>query len=179
MRKLVCLTLVTLFFLTLASCAKSKPGGKVSDMTVEEHSSGRITQRLYDYCVNYYVFGNEPGTQTFDCEVPFTSNVEIAFGWNGKDTTVLDTNLKAMTWELYIDDHQINLDKFEPSNMSGQDIAGNPVRARVWDIDLVNVSPGKHTFRLLWKSEVPIDDGYNVHAPGTYENIVNFIIPEK
>jgi len=179
MRKLVCLTLVMLLSLMLVSCASQKPGDKVGDMTVEEHTSDRSTPRLDEYCGAYYIFGDEPGTQTFDCEMPFTSKVEIAFGWNGKDATVLDTNLNAMTWELYIDEYQINLDDFESTNRSGKDIAGNPVKARVWDIDLVNISPGKHTLRLLWKSEAPIDDGYNVHTPGVYENIVNFSILEK
>ena len=179
MRKLACLTFVTLFFITLAACAKIKSVDKVDDMTVEVHTSDRSIPSLDEYCGAYYIFGNEPGTQTFDCEVPFISKARIYFGWNGKDSTVLDTNLSAMTWELFIDEHQINLDDFEPSHRSGKDYAGNPVKALVWDLDLVNISPGKHTYRLVWKSEVPIDDGYNVHAPGTYENIVNFIIPEK
>lgn len=178
MRKLAYLTFVVLLFITLAACAKIKPVDKVGDMTVEENTSAS-TLPLDEYCGHYYLFGNEPGTQTFDCEVPFISKTRIYFGWNGKDSTVLDTNLNAMTWELYIDEHQINLDDFEPSHRSGKDYAGNPVKALVWDLDLVNISPGKHTFRLLWKSEMPIDDGYNVHAPGRYENIVNFTVLEK
>ena len=179
MRKLVCLTLVALLSLTLVSCATNKPAINMDSMTVEEHAISGNVPKLWESCGNYYVFGNEPGTQTFDCEVPFISQAEIAFGWNGKDTTVLDTNLKAMAWELYIDDHQISLDEFEPSNTGGKDVAGNPVKARVWTMDLFNISPGKHTFRLVWKSEVPIDDGFNVHAPGIYENIVNFTVLEK
>jgi hypothetical protein len=179
MRRLVCLTLVILLSLTLVSCANQKSGDIVGDMTVEVHTSDRSIASLDEYCGQYYIFGNEPGAQTFDCEVPFISKTRIYFGWNGKDTTVLDTNLSAMTWEFYIDEHQINLDDLESSHRSGKDIAGNPVKALVWDLDLVNISPGKHTFRLLWKSDVPIDDGYNVHAPGTYENIVNFTVLEK
>jgi len=179
MRTLVYLTLVALLSLTLVSCAKPKPGVKVGDMAVEEHSTFQNVPELAKYCGDYYLFGNEPGAQTFDCEVPLTSKANIAFGWNAKDTTVLDTNLNTMTWELYIDEYQISLDEFEPSNTGGNDIAGNRVKARVWTIDLVNISPGKHTFRLLRKSAVPIDDGFNVHAPGTYENIVNFTVLEK
>jgi hypothetical protein len=179
MRKLVGLTLVALFAATFVSCARNKPGINIGNMTVEEHSLFPIASELTTYCGDYQSFSKESGTQTFECEVPLSPKIEIAFAWGAKDTTLLDSNWSAMTWELYIDEYQISLDEFELSNTSGQDVAGNQVKGRGWTIDLINLSPGKHTVRLLWKSETAIDDGFDIYAPGTHENIVNFTVLEK
>ena len=147
-------------------------------MILEVHHSIPSTPNLTQYCGDYQSFGKELGTQTFECEVPLIPRMQIGFGWGAKDTTLRDSNWSAMIWELYIDEVQISLDEFEQWNMSGQDTAGHQAEGRGWWLDLVNLSPGKHTLRLLWKSETPIDDGFDIYAPGTYENIVNFTVLE-
>ena len=179
MRKLVCLSLVALFAATFVACATNKPGIDIEDMTVEENSRNLSTPVLSKYCGDYYSFSNEPGTQSFACEVPLSPRVEIGFGWGAKDTSVFESNWNAMTWELYIDEVQINLDEFKQQKLSGKDSAGHQVTGLGWSMDLVNLSPGEHNLRLLWKSETAIDDGFDVYAPGIHENIVNFTVQEK
>ena len=179
MRKLLYVTLLALVATVLVSCAKNKPAINVGNMTVKDHSLFPITPELTKYCGDYQSFSKEPVTQTYECEVPLSSKIEIAFAWGAKDTTVLDSNWGAMTWELSIDEYQVSLDEFELSNTSGQDVAGNQVKGQGWTLDLINLAPGKHTLRLLWKSETPIDDGFDIYAPGTHENIVNFTVLEK
>jgi hypothetical protein len=188
MRKLVGLTLFALLAAIFVSCTRNmsdqaegtpEPGINMGNITVEKHSPDPSIPDLAKYCSDYENFGKEAGTQTFECEVPLIPRLQIYFGWGAKDTTVLGSNWSAMTWELYIDEYQINLDEFEQWNESGPDFAGHLVNGRGWVIDLVNLSPGKHTLRVLWKSETPIDDGFDIYAPGKHENIVNLTVLEK
>jgi hypothetical protein len=185
MKKLVYLTLVALFACMLVSCAGMtpklvKPGGKIGDMTVQDQSKTTlpIPPVLRAYCGDYFE-GTEPGTHTTDCDVPLSSSILIDFGWGAKDSATFDSNWSAMKWEMYIDGHQINLDQFRQSTGRGISESGVSQIGRSWVIELVNLSPGKHTLRLLWKSEKPIDDGFNIYPAGTYESIKNFTVAEK
>jgi hypothetical protein len=188
MKKLVVLNLLVLFAAVMVSCARAtgeqaqgtpRPGIKIGDMTLQEHSGNKRYPDLISYCGQYTDYKKEPTTQTIDCEVPLLDGIRIDFAWGAKDTTILDSNWSAMTWEMSIDGQQINLYEFELWNGSGRDSAGHQAQGRGWTLDLLNLSPGKHTLRLLWKSETPIDDGFDIYAPGTYENIVNFTVLEK
>lgn len=174
--------MLLLFAVILISCAQamSEPGSTISNITVEEHASGTRSPDLGEYCGEYQTMGREPTTKTVDCEVPLLPRLQIGFGWGAKDTAILDSNWNAMKWELYIDGQEINLDDFAPQDETSSGIIGSQtVESRFWLLDLVNLSPGKHTLRLLWRSETPIDDGFDVYAPGTYESIVNFTVLEK
>jgi hypothetical protein len=177
MKKPVHLLLLVLFAYIPVSCGGSTPklvglGGKIGDMTVEEHPESQPLTDISTYCSGYHYSGFEPGTETSDCEVPLLPRLQIGFSWAAKDATLLESNWSAMAWELHVDDYQINLDEFKlwPNN---------PNNARGWAIDLVNLSPGKHIIRSLWRSEEPIDDGYQIYPPGTYESIVNLTVAEK
>ncbi len=178
MKKIVYLTLVVLFAYMLVSCAGAapklvEPGGKIGEMTVENHISTRFYPTIWNYC-DIGAIRTKPGTATTDCEIASgISGIAIVVGWGAKDETILESNLETMKWELHIDGHQISVDAFESSPKNWPD---GP--AREWVIDLVNLTPGKHTLRQLWKADVPVDDGFDIYAPGTYEDIVNFTVPE-
>jgi hypothetical protein len=148
------------------------PGDKIGDMIVQEHSANEQMIDIATYCSEYHYQGLEPGTQTSDCDVPMIPRLQIGSSWEAKDTSILESNWSAMEWELHVDGYQIDLNKFKLWPL-------NPMNMRGWAIDLVNLSPGKHTIRTLWRSEQPIDDGFNVYPPGTYESIVNFTVAEK
>jgi hypothetical protein len=187
MKKLVCLALSVLFAIVLVSCAKAtpelakgmlKPGDKIGNMTVEEHAMSTKYPEIWDYCA-YQPEEKEPDTQTIDCDIPVISRMEIGFGWGAEDITILDSNWAAMAWELHIDGYQINLDEFGQWSENGRPDLGVCQSARGWILDLNNLSPGKHTLRYLWTSEISIDDGFDVYAPGTYEHIVNFTVLEE
>jgi hypothetical protein len=187
MKKFVYLTLIMLFVIILGACTKAtpeladrmlKPGDKIGNMTVEEHSMSTKYPDIYDFCT-YQPEETEPGIQTTDCNVPLISKMQIDFGWGAKDATMLDSNWDAMAWELYIDGYQIDLDEFGQWSERGRPDLGVNRYARGWILDLNKISPGKHTLRYLWTSEISIDDGFNVYIPGTYEHIVNFTVLEK
>ena len=181
------LTLVTIVVIILASCATATqkaedamliPGDNIGTMTVEDHAMSTKYPSLWEYC-SFQTENSTPGTQTLDCEVPLTPRMQVEIGWDAKDSTILDSNWDAIEWELHIDDHQINLDKFSRLSDTGRTDLGITHSSRHWIIDMNNLSPGKHTLRFLWKSEATIDDGYDVYQPGTYEYVVNLTVAEK
>ena len=83
-----------------------------------------------------------------------------------------------MIWELYIDGYQIDLESFEWFEYDYL-AKGENNKQRVWIITLKNLSPGEHTFRRVWTSEIALDDGWDIYQPGTYEQQVNFTVLEK
>ena len=181
MKKLHNLMLLPLAVI-LISCARAThpTAGEIGNITVEEHAGGSEFADLRKYCSANQFTAKEPGTHTVDCEVPLVPRLQIEFGWGAKDDTILDSNWKAMTWELDIDGQQIDLDDVAPLDERTSGIVGSQeLEIRGWRLDLVNLSPGKHTLRILWKSQTPIDDGFDVYPPGTYEDIVNFTVLEK
>lgn len=187
MKKLAYLAFVILIIIAFSACStiKSeqekwmvKTGEKIGNMTLEKHSMSTKYPDLWDYCA-YQAEEKEPGTQTVDCDVPLIPILQISFGWGAKDDTILDANWSAMTWELYIDGYQIDINEIEQWSDSGRPDLGVYQSIRGWILDLNNLSPGEHTLRYLWTSEIPIDDGFDVYQPGVYEHVVNFTVSEK
>ena len=180
------LTLITICSTLLASCANAspikeamlKPGDKIGEMVVEKHSMSTRYPDLWDYCA-FQSEETAPGTQTIECDVPLIPRMQISIGWGAKESAILDTNWDAMMWELRIDGYQIDLDETEPWSDSGRPDLGVYQYARGWVLDLNNLTPGKHTLKYTWTSTIPIDDGFDVYQPGTYEHIVNFTVAEK
>ena len=175
-----------LFATVLASCARGaqvsdnamlKPGDKIGDMTVTEHPNIKKYPDIFTFCI-HPPEETEPGSWTMDCDMPFNPTVQFSVGWGAKDLATTDANWNAMAWELYIDGYQIDLEAFGKRNDRYRQGADN-IYFRSWVIDLNNITPGSHTVRYLWKSEIPIDDGWNVYAPGTYEFIANFAVKDK
>lgn len=189
MKKLVNLLTTLLAAVLLVSCAGALPvpAAKTPNLTVnlggirvQEYSPEGVSPDLAQYCGDYQAHGTEPGTHTSDCEVPLLPRLHIGIGWGASDVATLEANWAEMTWELYIDGQQVDLDQFEPRNEVWTNVEDNKdAQARTWFLDLVDLSPGQHTLRVLWKSDIAIDDGFDVYAPGTYENIVNFTVVEK
>jgi len=153
-----------------------KPGAKIGEMIVEQGSLYLPYPRINDFCGNMpQVY--EPITYTSECDVPLVSGLAVDFGWIAKETK-LDSNWDTMVWALYIDDYQIDLEEFDFDEFDF--IAhGEDNKMREWLIDLKSLTPGQHTLRYSWTSEIAIDDGFSIYQPGTYEHVVNFTILEK
>ncbi len=184
MKKFFSLALTALLIIFLSACTLTKaepvkgvikPGDKIGDMTVEQS-----TEVPYPNIWWFCEFGPdklEPFSYTTDCEVPLVSSLDIGFGWIAKESKFA-SNWNAMIWELYVDGYKIDLESFEW--FENEFIAkGENNKSRDLIITLKNLSPGEHSFRYSWKSDIAVDDGWNVYQPGTYETIVNFTVLEK
>ncbi len=153
-----------------------KPGDKLGEMTVEQGSRHLPYPHIYKFCKEM-PDQHEPVTFKSECDVPLISGLALDIGWLAKESKI-ESNWEAMVWDLYIDDHKIDLEAFDWHEFDF--IAhGEDNKARHWLIDLRNLSPGNHTFRYSLTSEITIDDGFNVYQPGTYEYIANFTVLEK
>lgn len=186
MKKLLRLNLFVLLAAMLVSCARNapesaqkilQPGDKFGSMSVEEHITDAKYASFGYYCSGYQWGEKVPGSKTSDCTIPRYPRIQVDIGWDAKDVATLEANWDAMTWELYIDGYQVNLDKF--GQWSEIPSRAEYKNGRGWVIDLVDTPPGQHTLRLLWRSEKAIDDGFDIYAPGTYESNVNFTIQDK
>lgn len=181
MKRLIYLAHIVLLVTLLGACAKAaqgviKPGDKIGEMTVEQGVPTLPYPYIWQFC-EYMPDEHEPTASTRDCDVPQMSGVAIVFGWLAKETNFAP-NWEAMTWELSIDGYRIDLEAFEWHEFD-YPAHGEGNKERRWIIDLKQLPPGTHTLRLLWKSKVAVDDGFNIYQPGTYEHAVNFTVLEK
>ncbi len=187
MKRFVLFANYVLITSTLISCSSSIPkttqvdelieqGDKIGGMIVEQGLPTLPDPYLWQFCASMPE-EYEPTTSTSDCNVPLLSGIDIVFGWIAKESK-FGSNWEVMRWALYIDGHSINLEDFD---WYEADYAqhGEDNKDRHWIINLSNLSPGKHTLKLAWTSEDPIDDGFHVYQPGTYQHIVNFTVLEE
>ena len=168
------LALIALFVISLDACYIQKaelekgviePGDKIGEMTVEQ-STEMPYPNIWIFCENM-PDELEPTASSTVCEVPLVSSLDIVIGWLAKETKFA-SNWDAMAWEMYIDGYQIDLESFDWFE-SDYIAKGEDNKARAWIITLKNLSPGKHTLRHLWRSEIAVDDGWNIYQPGMYE----------
>ena len=155
MKKFVYLILIASFAISLGACTLVKvepineviePGDKIGDMIVEQ-STEIPYQNIWWFC-DSMPNQREPVSSTTDCDVPLLSSMDISLSWIAKKTKIA-SNWDAMTWELYIDDYQIDLERF--AWFEYEYIAkGEDNISRDWIITLKNLSPGAHTLRYSW-----------------------------
>ncbi len=187
MKKLIYMILTALLAASLVSCAKApsdtaggllKPGSKIGNMTVENSSESysSLGQSVWSFCT-YESETPELRTRTVDCHTTKLPWVSIEFGWGAKPA-MLASNWDAMAWEMYIDKQKIDLNSFGWSEMDMFQ-SGEKLRARNWFVVLTNPSLGKHIFRFLWTSRIPVNDGFDTFQPGTYEHVVNLTISDN
>ena len=153
-----------------------KPGDKIGEMTVEQGSTSETFPPIWLFCENYFLYGNkmnEPISITNECDVPlYTSNLDIVFGWLASEEQSA-SNWDAITWEMYIDGCQIDLEAFEWAEFTDRGYS-----SRQMIITLKNVTPGMHTLRLSWTSDIAVDNAIRIYKPGTYEQVTNFTVSE-
>jgi len=153
------------------------PGDKIGDMTVEQRMELGTRPELWYFCDFIPLDPEHPDRIETDCVVPSVSELVIRIGWGAKES-LIDSNWDAMTFDISIDDHKIDLESFdwEEDDCMG---LGDDCKAHRWSIILKDPSISEHTLRYAWSSEIPVDDGYDVYQPGTYERLVNFIVSDK
>jgi alpha-amylase len=148
------------------------PGDNIGQMTVEISPS--FTPNLLDYCDP--AFSDKPGGETVDCTMPLLPEFEIGQIWYATEATLLDSSWEALTWELYVDGHSVNLDAFGTFDVDVYTEDGTPITGRMWNLKLVNATAGGHTLRYLYRVNQEVDDGFSVIKPGTWESVLNLTL---
>ncbi len=182
MKKFAHIANLMIFVVALSACARVepakgviKPGDKIGEMTVEQ-STEIPYQSIWQFC-DYGPDEQEPHSFTTKCEVPPVSSLDISDGWLATESKI-ESNWDAIKWEWYLDGYQIDLESFEWFEYE-YTAKGEHNKSRNWWITLKNLSPGEHTFRQVWKTDIAIDDGWNVYQQGTYDQVANFTVLEK
>lgn len=112
------------------------------------------------------------GTTTMDCQVPPLPKLAIGHTFGLADQALQTLDWSALTWELYLDGHPLDLESFGIHNYVMPDLAPHPSpirevfrQMRAWDVVLVDPTPGAHTLHGMAGAEAD-----------TYSWIVNFTV---
>ncbi len=186
MKKLIIAVLIISLASITASCAGAqpekapvalKPRDKIGDMTllISSNYPSEPLWTISSLCLIEDI--TEPGTRTTDCKIAELPWIYFEIGWYA-EATVLASNWEAMAWEMYIDDHEIDLDSFGWFERESV-MLGENTRERIWLVTLTNPTPGEHSLRYSWTSKTAIDDGFNIYQPGTYEYLLNFTVIDQ
>ena len=147
-----------------------KPGDKIGDMVVT--SGVKRAFPLWSYCLP--IVENEHRIIVNCSEVSF-DQLGIGHTFGVMDLVPSATDWEELTWQMTLDGYPIDLDAFGTYEFVHPDLVlnGSPIRevflaVRVWDIVLVNPTPGKHVLEGQAQAEGRI-----------YTWIVNFTVATR
>jgi hypothetical protein len=153
------------------------PGDKIGEMTVEQGMELGARPELWYFCEFIPENPEKPGSVEIDCAVPAVSELALRIGWGARESQIA-SNWDVMEYDVSIDNYKLDLDNFDWEEYDCTGL-GDDCKAHRWTIFLKNPSFGEHFIRYAWSSEVPVDDGYDVYQPGTYERLVNFTVGDR
>jgi hypothetical protein len=106
-----------------------------------------------------------PGVTTTECNVPALPELAVGHGWWTADEALRDSSWEAMTWELYLDGQQVDLDAFGTfdADLPQTGLPGHETNEEVITRSVVHLSQ-------------QVNDGFHVTEAGTYELVVNFTV---
>ena len=155
------------------------PGDSIGGMSLR--SGGSEGPPIWAFCVPAFL---NPGVTTTECTVPPLPELAVGHGWFSADEALRDSNWEAMTWELYLDDQQVDLAAFgtldadlPQTGLPGHDPDEEVItKLRSWDVVLGSPTAGAHTLRSVLHLSEQVDDGFHVTEAGTYELVVTFTV---
>lgn len=156
-----------------------KPGDTIDEMVIT--TGGLEIVPIWAFCVPAFL---NPGVTTTACNVPVVPELATGHGWWAADEALRDASWEAMTWELYLDGQQVDLNAFgtfdadlPQTGLPGHDANEEVItKLRSWDVVLEQPTPGAHTLRSVLHLAQTVDDGFHVTEASTYELVVNFTV---
>jgi hypothetical protein len=157
----------------------AQPGDSIGGMSLKTGGSEIVP--IWAFCAPAFL---NPGVTTTECNVPPLPELAIGHGWFSADEALRDSNWQAMTWELYLDGQQVDLNAFgtydadmPQTGLPGHDPNEEVItKLRSWDVVLGSATAGAHTLRSVLHVSQQVDDGFHVTEAGTYELVVNFTV---
>ena len=150
-----------------------EPGDNIGDMVVTNGQRDSATE-IWLFC-DPYLF--DPGVFTRECEVPAMQNLQIGYGTFADTSEELNTLWETITWELTLDDHQVDLSAF--GTFDQDDEIDGPVKVRMWNVVLDQLTPGTHTLRYLFDEfgEYDVTWIFTVVGAQTYPTLSSIVSP--
>lgn len=157
----------------------AQPGDSIGEMSLR--SGGSEGPPIWAFCVPAFL---NPGVTTTECSVPALPELAVGHGWWAADEALRDSSWQAMTWELYLDGQQVDLNAFgtfdadlPQTGLPGHDANEEVItKLRSWDVVVGNPTAGAHTLRSVLHLSQQVNDGFHVTEAGTYELVVNFTV---
>jgi len=150
MKKMALLLLFVVMIASLVACKEKmlKPDDTIGEMKLLSFCEGAIVNELCTY------EELDEGT----CVVPAgVKDLWVAYGWGEETAEELETAWKDSVWKLTFDDHPIDLAPFGTYDIDTSDPLLGPMKLRVWNFCVSNITPGKHHAR------------YDFYLPNAYE----------
>jgi hypothetical protein len=125
-----------------------------------------------DFQCNMPSESSAPTTTTIQCsDVPRGKALNLSHGWASATQQELENAWSAMQWQEFIDGQELDLPSFR-----GEDTQEGGRWGRVWQIWLVNLTPGKHSVRTAYRVTRAIKDSLDEKAVGDYVLIHEFTV---
>ena len=144
-----------------------KPGDEIEGMIIT--TGAAKTPQLWAFCPT--VLEND-GIVSVDCQVPQLPRLAIGHTFGVADQALQTLDWSALTWELYLDGHLLDLEAFGIYDYVMPDLAPHPSpirevfrQVKAWDVILINPTPGTHKLHGVARAETDI-----------YGWVVNFYI---
>lgn len=169
---------VLLIIFVLAACQPSDklwPSDKIGQMWVNRYGHTNAVS-IWDYCDP--TMTETPGVQTTECTVPWVDELFIGYGVWGVDKEQRDLLWAARTWELYIDENEVDLPAFNIADFDAE-LDGTSYQYRFWRVRLRVIPEGLHTIHYVMHVDQEIEGDPEAQTTGTYEMIVNFTFEGK
>jgi hypothetical protein len=147
-----------------------KPGDHIGDMIVtnQEPASGSEGFK----CGDMPSESNTPTTNTMQCsDVPRGTTLNLSHGWASATQQELENSWSAMQWQEFIDGQELDLPSFR-----AEDTQEGGRWGRGWQLWLENLTPGKHSVRMIYHVTRAFKDSLDEKAVGDYELIHEFTV---
>jgi len=124
-----------------------RPGDTIDEMVIT--TGAAEASPLWAYCSL-----PQENTQvtTMDCDIPPLTKVAIGYVFGPNDEELQSLDWSTLAWELFIDDHPVDLAAFGTYEFAVPGLANHPSQVRevfrkmtVWDVVLENMKPGRYT----------------------------------
>lgn len=131
------------------SASLFKPGDTIDGMSLITGAKDAVP--LWAFCSPAQYSNNATAAS---CDVPLLPKLAIGHFLMPGDDTLTRLDWSAISWELTIDDHPIDLQSFGTFDFVLPAMSHDPspirevfVEFTAWDVVLTNLNPGEHTIR--------------------------------
>lgn len=135
--------------------AMLKPGDEIEGMIIT--TGAAKTPPLWAFCPPAL---ENDGIVSVDCQVPQLPRLAIGHTFGVADQALQTLDWSALTWELDLDGHLLDLEAFGIYDYLMPDLAPHPSPIREffrqmkgWDVVLTNPTPGAHTLHGVARAE--------------------------
>jgi len=120
------------------------PGDTLDKMIVTTGEIGKFTE-IWIFCDPLIA---EPGVFTRECEVPEMKNLQVGYGIFADTVEELDALWATFNWKLFLDGNPVDLSAY--GTFDQDDVFDDPVKLRMWNVVLDQVTPGTHSLRYVF-----------------------------